>query len=296
MNETAFNFIKPDLVKPNLADTPSRVSFTDKDKSELKKAARDFEAVFIGQLLKVMRETIEESEEGGGFGKGIYTELFDQEIAVSLAERGALGIGDIIYKSLAGQDEDAEGGEGGNAAEAPVAASARPRARHSHSGGAGAAPSAPSVQEAAVAADADAPETDAPDMAVPEIPDMMLPVHAPVSSPFGMRRDPFTGKPRFHRGIDIAAPAGTPVVAALPGTVVVAGREGGYGNTVMVEHEGGLRTRYAHLSSIDVRVGDRVTSDDVLGAVGSTGRSTGAHLHFEVIRMGKPTNPLLSAK
>ena len=126
--------------------------------------------------------------------------------------------------------------------------------------------------------------------------DMMQPVNVQISSNYGMRKDPFAGKMRFHKGVDIAAPAGTPVVAALPGKVISAGNEGGYGKTVLVEHDNGLRTRYGHLASINVRVGDKVTSEDMLGTVGSTGRATGAHLHFEVTRMGQPVNPLQSSK
>ena len=240
---------------------------SDKKKAELKKVAEEFEAVFIGQLLKIMRETIEESGmEGGGFGKSIYTELFDQEIALSMARRGALGIGDIIYKSLADKETYS-----------PESVEQAPLGRE-------AARSAPESSER-LPLSSDATES------VREISVPLFPVQAPVSSAFGVRNDPFTGKPRFHKGIDLAAPAGTPVVAALPGKVISAGHEPGYGNNVMVEHDGGLRTRYGHLASVNVKVGDMVTSDDTLGKVGSTGRSTGAHLHFEVIRMGTPIDP-----
>ncbi|MDR0843143.1 MAG: peptidoglycan DD-metalloendopeptidase family protein [Acidobacteriota bacterium] len=276
MNETAINFLKPNI--PDIPDMAQRVSFSDKDKAELKKAAQEFEAVFIGQLLKVMRETIEESDpEGGGFGKTIYTELFDQEVARGMAQRGALGIGDIIYKSLVDKE---------NAGAVRLAPPVTP-----HSDKHEAAPAAPSIE-----IPDEAPVETEDSVAPQEITNMLLPVHAPISSAFGMRKDPFTGKPRFHKGVDIAAPAGTPVLAALPGKVISAGREGGYGNTVLVEHGDGLRTRYGHLSSIDVKVGDTVTSGGNLGTVGSTGRSTGPHLHFEVIRMGKPANPLASLR
>jgi murein DD-endopeptidase MepM/ murein hydrolase activator NlpD len=84
------------------------------------------------------------------------------------------------------------------------------------------------------------------------------------------------------------------VVAALPGKVVAAGYENGSGNTVVIQHDGGIQTRYGHLASINVKAGDVIASQSTLGTVGNTGHSTGPHLHFEVIRMGKPVDPLLS--
>ena len=242
-------------------------SLSGKDKAELKKVAEEFEAVFIAQLLKIMRETIEESGmEGSGFGKSIYTDLFDQEIALSMAKRGALGIGDIIYKSFADREAIPAEVFGETIRQGQPDSRIAPESVNKLTE----APAAESSREVSI---------------------NFLPVNAPVSSDFGMRKDPFTGKAQFHKGVDLAAPAGTPVVAALPGKVISAGYESGYGNNVLVEHDGGLRTRYGHLESINVKAGDIVTSDDTLGKVGSIGRSTGAHLHFEVIRMGVQVDP-----
>lgn len=261
-------------LKPNPLSAPS---VSGKNQAELKKIAEEFEAIFIAQLLKIMRDTIEESgmTGDGGFGKSIYTELFDQEIALNMARRGALGIGDIIYRSLA----DQEGIQNTESLKA-----AQPGKTVSRS-----APDGSNKLPASEGAFSGAAES------AREISFPVLPVNARISSDFGIRNDPFTGKPKFHKGIDIAAPAGTPVVAALPGKVISAGYESGYGNTVLVEHDGGLRTRYGHLASIDVKTGDMVTSDNTLGKVGSTGRSTGAHLHFEVTRMGKQVDPAQTA-
>lgn len=109
---------------------------------------------------------------------------------------------------------------------------------------------------------------------------------------FGGRRDPFgTDAAEFHAGQDIAAPTGTPVFATGSGTVVFAGTQNGYGNLITIEHGNGLQTRYAHLSHIDVQAGQSVTRGDLIGAVGSTGRSTGAHLHYEVRVDERPVNP-----
>lgn len=113
-----------------------------------------------------------------------------------------------------------------------------------------------------------------------------------LTSGFGYRVHPISGDWRFHSGIDIAGRAGTAVVVAAPGIVVQAGRAAGYGLLVTIDHGGGLRTRYGHLSSIAVRVGQSVRSGDVIGAVGSTGSSTGPHLHYEVRIDGRPISPL----
>ncbi len=118
------------------------------------------------------------------------------------------------------------------------------------------------------------------------------PLRGRFTSGFGLRRDPFTGRLAFHTGIDIARPWGTPVKAAKSGVVVFAGWKGGYGRCIIIRHSLGYTTRYGHLSRIYVRVGQRVKTGQVIGAVGSTGRSTGPHLHFEVRRYGRPLNPL----
>jgi murein DD-endopeptidase MepM/ murein hydrolase activator NlpD len=118
------------------------------------------------------------------------------------------------------------------------------------------------------------------------------PVIGWLSDGFGTRRDPFTGEPAQHLGLDIAADKGEPVYATANGTVHSAGRHGDYGNLVVVAHEFGLQTRYAHLSKLAVIPGDRVERGSLVGYVGSTGRSTAPHLHYEVWANGQPLNPL----
>ncbi|MCX7831569.1 MAG: peptidoglycan DD-metalloendopeptidase family protein [Actinobacteria bacterium] len=120
----------------------------------------------------------------------------------------------------------------------------------------------------------------------------LWPVNGVVTSGFGMRLHPILGTYRMHTGIDIAAPLGTPVKAAQSGTVLMAGRLGGYGNCIIIDHGGGVSTLYAHLNSINVEIGQQITKGTVIGAVGSTGLSTGPHLHFEVRINGEPKNPL----
>jgi murein DD-endopeptidase MepM/ murein hydrolase activator NlpD len=111
------------------------------------------------------------------------------------------------------------------------------------------------------------------------------------SSGFGTRRDPFTGRPARHEGLDFAAPVGTPILASAGGRVVAAGPSGAYGNAVVIDHGNGLATLYGHASRIFVRPGDLVMPQQAIAAVGSTGRSTGAHLHFEVMRHGIRVEP-----
>ena len=113
-----------------------------------------------------------------------------------------------------------------------------------------------------------------------------------VTSEFGYRRDPFTGERRGHTGMDLAVPTGTSVRAALPGTVTVSTyNQGGYGYYVMIDHGSGLSTLYGHNSQLLARVGQTVEAGDVIALSGSTGRSTGPHLHFEVRINGERTNP-----
>ena len=113
-----------------------------------------------------------------------------------------------------------------------------------------------------------------------------------VSSPFGWRHDPFLGGGRSHDGIDLPGRFGAPVHATGAGSVSFAGWMNGYGNLVQIDHPDGFRTRYGHLSRILVRDGQRVGAGEVVGAMGSTGRSTGTHLHYEIRRSGQPVNPL----
>ncbi len=120
---------------------------------------------------------------------------------------------------------------------------------------------------------------------------LVAPVPGPVSSRFGMRRHPILGYRRLHSGMDFRARHGTPIVAVTDGTVTSAGRAGGCGNTVKLDHGGNLSTRYCHMSRMAVRRGQSVRRGQVIGYVGSTGLSTGPHLHYEMYRGGRAINP-----
>jgi murein DD-endopeptidase MepM/ murein hydrolase activator NlpD len=114
---------------------------------------------------------------------------------------------------------------------------------------------------------------------------------AHVSSPFGLRVDPLNGALKQHQGIDIAAKAGSPILAAGDGIVVAAGARGGYGQAVEIKHGSGLTTLYGHASQVLVHPGEHVTQGQPIATVGQTGRATGPHLHFEVREGGHPLNP-----
>jgi flagellar protein FlgJ len=245
---------------------------------ELKKATQEFEAVFIGYMLKVMRSTVEPAdEEGGALGKDIYLSMFDQEIALQMARNSSLGIGEMMYRQLEQTVKEAKAVSGSSPSEAPAvrlpANTEHPIRRQPE------LPISHHEIEATTDAGMKAPTT------------WTAPVEGRLSSTFGERADPFTQATRFHRGVDIAAPAGTPIRAAQSGTVVFSGHLGGYGNTIIVEHAGGYRTLYGHASRNLVREGDRISAEQVIGEVGSSGRSTGTHLHFELQKSGERLNP-----
>jgi murein DD-endopeptidase MepM/ murein hydrolase activator NlpD len=117
------------------------------------------------------------------------------------------------------------------------------------------------------------------------------PIDAEISSPFGIRSDPFDGSRTLHRGIDFLAPTGTPVFAVGDGVVRLIGPETGYGNVVEIQHSSQLVSRYAHLDGIEVTTGMPLRAGQRIARVGSTGRATGSHLHFELILDGKAVNP-----
>jgi murein DD-endopeptidase MepM/ murein hydrolase activator NlpD len=118
------------------------------------------------------------------------------------------------------------------------------------------------------------------------------PVRGYLSASFGNRKDPFTGMPDFHPGIDVSTPRGTQIIAPADGVVTYRGRRGAYGNALVVDHGYGIVTRYAHLDGFDTRPGQRVRRGDVIGFVGNSGRSTAPHLHYEVWVDDQLRNPI----
>ena len=219
--------------------------------------AREFEAIFLNQLLQQMRRSMawDDGAEEKGFGLDAMNQTVDAALAQQLSRQGGIGLAAVFARQL---------GAHATSAGASVTALAAP------------------VVDVAPEAVSEAPGP-APAAALPSI--------GPQTSSFGWRRDPFDGQLTFHRGVDIAAAYGTEVPAAAGGRVALAESSPSYGNTVVVEHASGARLRYAHLSSILVQPGETVRQGQVLGRVGSTGRATGPHLHFELLIEGERVDP-----
>jgi murein DD-endopeptidase MepM/ murein hydrolase activator NlpD len=255
----------------------------EKRNEELKKASQEFEALFISYLLKVMRSTVQRSdEETGSLGKETYLEMFDQEIGLHIARSQSFGIGEMLYRKLVDKDESKPGGHEDQS----------PLKLEQHSKVRSGSTAFPDPGHSDVVPASQLLTREELTESQPQFLDLQSPVHGVWSSSYGIRPDPFTHQYRFHHGIDVAAAAGSPILAARAGTVIYSGYLGGYGNTVIIEHENGYRTLYAHAARNLVAVGERVTSQQMIGVVGNTGRSTGAHLHFELEKDGEKLNPL----
>ena len=226
------------------------------DKEALKKACEQFEGLFLHQIMKGMRKTVVEGKLlHGGNAEKIFTDLKDQAVSDNLAQAGGLGMAEMLYRQLLGPEVR----DGAERSGQTLKSYLDPLKK---------AEKCPAGQDSFV-----------------------MPVEGRLSSGFGMRMHPILHKEIMHHGIDLAAPEGTEIKAAAPGRVTFSGRTNGYGNLIEVDHGNGLITRYGHNSKNLVKVGDMVRAGQVLGQVGSTGISTGPHLHFEVRRDGRPINP-----
>lgn len=208
-----------------------------------------------------------DDEDGDLFGGRLF-ETIDVELARALAKDGGLGLAAVLMPTLSES--------GGDAAERSAATEPIPPRTAFPAHGA----STPTVEATNIVA--------SPNPTV--VPEMLT--RDPVSSGYGWRGDPIDGETRFHAGVDLRAAYGHEVAAAQSGTVVHAGSHGDYGLSVVIEHRPGVQTRYAHLSSILVEVGERVEARQVIGRIGRTGRATGAHLHFELSYDGQPVDPI----
>lgn len=266
------------------------------ERLRLKQAAEAFEALMLQSLLKSMSEAqLEEGFFGGGPGASTYQGIFEEQFAEELSLGSPLGIARMLEEQWTGKPDAAR------AAREALRKAAEFRAREAYGAAAEAAGGDlaphPSSTAAPTPSPAPAAEPASPPRSRVSGPDHSDYRHtsASVSSPFGWRRDPFDGSPRFHHGVDLPAPSGTPVIAVAPGEVLSVGRSGGFGLEVLVRHGRGWVTRYAHLSGTDIRPGQKVARGSLLGQVGSSGRSTGPHLHFEASRDGRVVDPGVAA-
>jgi murein DD-endopeptidase MepM/ murein hydrolase activator NlpD len=240
---------------------------SDVTQQRVKEMAQQFEAMMVTQMLREMRQSMAgDDEDEKGLGKDTMIDSLDIELGGVLSRAGGFGLANALSKAM----EQRAGETAPPARDALV-----PNGL------------APLKQPLAVPvpASSDSHENSAAtgDLQVPR---------GRVSSAYGWRSDPFNGSARFHDGIDVAQAYGQDVRAAADGRVAFAGNRGSYGTTIIVEHPGGRQTLYAHLSASDVRAGDAVGAGQVIGKSGSSGRSTGPHLHFEVLEGGHPVNPV----
>lgn len=211
-------------------------------------------------------------------------------MAISRLVRGVVGCAMVAGTTLVGGAAVAAPGEGGSAPMITVAAAGAGQAIAA-TGTVGTAEIAAEMQMRSAFnswKQADGPGTLSHAIAIPSV----RPVDTlRFTSNYGIRSDPFNGSARMHAGVDIPGPVGTPVYATADGTVDRAERAGGYGNLVELDHGKGIQTRYGHLSRMLVAPGTHVTRGQLIALMGSTGRSTGPHLHYEVRMDGKAVNP-----
>lgn len=246
------------------------------ERLQLLALVQQFEGMLLTEMLRDVRAGDEEEEASFGLGGSQMNDMMQSEFGAALSRAGGLGMGDMLATALARQQDRSaaavtparlSGPLPVAAAVAPQAAARLDGAAHPHDDG----------------------------MLTPGVAAGLTLPAAAVTSDFGWRSDPLNGQLKFHKGTDLRLAYGTDVRAAAPGVVVAAGDRPGYGLTVVVDHGQGRETRYAHLSTIDVAPGDRVGSGQLIARSGSSGRTTGAHLHFEAREFGRPVDPKLAA-
>ena len=290
-----------------------------KDKeAKLREACQGFESVFISKLFAEMRATVPKDGMLHGHYEDQYYSMFDKAMCDKMAENGGIGLADMMYRQLKsrvlGGGEKTEtgdvlpanrpvghGGTGIASDRLPMPAQGLPRGGRSVpaqtlSPAVAAALARPGVGATAALAPSHEPAEGSSQIyddgaAAQASQPMAAPTTGSITSDYGWRSDPFKGKQAWHAGMDIAAAEGDTVAACWDGKVVFAGQKGGYGNVVEVEHSGGWKSVYGHLRSYGVQVGDTVTAGGKIAEVGSTGRSTGPHLHFELRRGSETVDP-----
>lgn len=257
------------------------------DRQKLLRVAQEFESMLLVQMFKDMRRAgkwgEDDEEDKSGLGAESLFEMADAELAGHFARVQGLGLSKQLLEAF-----DRMKGIGVNSPEMPVPPTMPVPPEIPEVVPTQAPPTTAYAPVERAPVSAAAPVRTEPMAGSPTVPT----VDGHVTSHFGWRRDPFTGQSKFHRGVDLAAVYGQDVQAARAGRVVFSGGQGGYGNTVVVEHADGTRTRYAHLSATLVDRGAAVEAGQPLGRAGHSGRATGTHVHFEVTAAdGRPMAP-----
>jgi murein DD-endopeptidase MepM/ murein hydrolase activator NlpD len=258
--------VKTDALAGHAAGAPPSDK-ADTKAHQAQTAARQLEAFFLRRLLAEARPQGGGMLDGG-FAGDTFKQMLDEAIADKMTAAGGVGMAQLFAKQLA------QGNGKTDETAAPQPPIAHAPASHDAALAALAPHGTPSIDPATIGA-----------------PRFVMPVAGRASSGYGLRTDPIHGGQVNHPGFDLAAATGTQVAAAAGGTVVHAGPAGTYGNLVTVRHENGFETRYAHLSEVGVKVGDVVQPGAQLGKVGTTGYSTGPHLHFEIRHDGQTIDP-----
>jgi murein DD-endopeptidase MepM/ murein hydrolase activator NlpD len=244
-----------------------------RNEKDLRRVAAEFESLLLQRFTSAINPSAED-EDSDLFRSDaavMYRQMFAEQLAQTIAQSGGVGLAEIILRQM-------RTGEQATAIDKVKDVVRRLNHRVAEK------VTAPDSHSGAAATRADIHHDE-------EV-ELQLPVSGRITSSFGTRRDPIDSRQRQHRGLDIAAPRGTPIEAAAEGRVVFAGDQRGYGRTVIIEHADGRRTRYAHADELQVSAGDCVAAGQIIATVGSTGRATGPHLHFEVIEEGRQIDPL----
>ena len=268
------------------------------ERERLKRIAAEFESMLLVQMLRDMRKAgaWDEGDDRDTLGAESLFETLDVELASHLARVKGMGLQEQLLQAfdrLQPQGTSAEIRPGlisalpaaapadvkAGVISAPAPAELKPGLISRPAAGATPAAKAPTTESAPVAGTSVADFTDVHQSSA----HIVRPVNGEVTSAFGWRRDPFTSRMKFHQGVDLRAAYGQEIQAAGAGKVVFSGEQGAYGTSVVVEHQDGTRTRYAHLSATLVRKDDQVRAGEPVGRAGKSGRATGTHLHFEVI-------------
>lgn len=281
----------PDSAARSDATAATNVRDRQAERAKLRQLAQEFEAMLLNEMLSGWRRSLMNDDESETGGLSNATDMAASEFGRALSRSGGLGIAAVLERAFERQQDGKA--SAGNRADLAGGASAASAAT-SAPGSRGAAADAGRVARSFVQNGGEARTRSIVDVTRDAL--AATPVRAEggpgtVTSPYGWRRDPFTGQSKFHAGLDVQMAYGEAVSSVATGRVSFSGNQGAYGLTVVVDHGDGLQTRFAHLSSSDVQVGDQVQRGQTIARSGRSGRATGPHLHVEVLRDGRPVDP-----
>jgi murein DD-endopeptidase MepM/ murein hydrolase activator NlpD len=281
-----------DSLLPNINSSLVKSGVT-KHESEARRVAEEFEALLLTQLTKSLNPSPDDEEDGDMFrssASDTYRQMFSEQLAGAMAKSGGVGIADLLLSKMEANKINSVDSKSSLNKASEVIRMVREEMEVKSEPVKNITPSSnveiyPHLDPSKLTRPRRVNEPNEPVT-------LRMPVEGRISSDYGMRRDPINGRHKHHHGIDIAAPKGTRIGAAASGKVLFAGWQNGYGNTVVIEHKDGRQTRYAHAHKLMVEPGDIVEGGQTIATVGSSGRSTGPHLHFEVTDNGRSIDPL----